>query len=66
VSLSVNLECERETDGRWIAEITWIPGAMAYGATREEAMARDGFFKPIRTRGYRADVWLQRIKGYNF
>ena len=31
---------ERETDGRWIAGITQIPGAMAYGATREEAMAR--------------------------
>lgn len=35
-----SIECERETDGRWIAEITQIPGAMAYGATREEAMAR--------------------------
>ncbi len=36
----LSIECERETDGRWIAEITQIPGAMAYGATREEAMAR--------------------------
>ncbi len=33
-------EYERETDGRWIAEIPAIPGAMAYGATREEAIAR--------------------------
>ncbi len=38
--MKLSIECERETDGRWIAEITQIPGAMAYGTTREEAMAR--------------------------
>jgi len=38
--MKLSIECERETDGRWIAEIAQIPGAMAYGATREEAMAR--------------------------
>jgi predicted RNase H-like HicB family nuclease len=38
--MKLSIECERETDGRWIAEIVQIPGAMAYGATREEAMAR--------------------------
>ena len=31
------IETERETDGRWIAEISQVPGALAYGATREEA-----------------------------
>lgn len=30
-------EIDRETDGRWIAEIPEIPGALAYGATEEEA-----------------------------
>lgn len=35
-----NLEIEREADGRWIAEIPEIPGAMAYGATVEEAKAK--------------------------
>jgi predicted RNase H-like HicB family nuclease len=30
---------ERETDGRWIAEIVDVPGVMAYGATEREAMA---------------------------
>ena len=34
------VEIEREEDGRWIAEILELPGAMAYGPTREEAMAR--------------------------
>lgn len=33
------IELERETDGRWIAEIADMPGVMAYGATREEASA---------------------------
>lgn len=35
-----SVEVERETDGRWIAEILEIPGAMAYGPTAEEARAR--------------------------
>ena len=34
------VEIEQETDGRWIAEIPQIPGAMAYGGSREEAVAR--------------------------
>ena len=38
--MNLSIECEREADGRWIAEIVQIPGAMAYGATRAEAMAR--------------------------
>jgi predicted RNase H-like HicB family nuclease len=38
--MKLSIECERETDGRWIAEIVQIPGAMAYGATRDEAMAK--------------------------
>ena len=31
------VEIEREDDGRWLGEITWLPGVMAYGATAEEA-----------------------------
>ena len=31
------IEFECESDGRWIAEIPAISGAMAYGATRIEA-----------------------------
>ena len=33
------VETEQEVDGRWIAEVTEIPGAMKYGNTREEALA---------------------------
>lgn len=34
------VELEQEEDGRWIAEVVEIPGAMAYGKTQEEAIAR--------------------------
>jgi predicted RNase H-like HicB family nuclease len=34
------VEIEQEQDGRWIAEIPQIPGAMAYGRTRAEAVSR--------------------------
>ena len=33
------VELEREEDGRWIAEVGDLPGVMAYGATREQALA---------------------------
>jgi predicted RNase H-like HicB family nuclease len=35
--MNLKIEFERETDGRWIAEITDLPGVMVYGQTREEA-----------------------------
>ena len=34
------IETEKENDGRWICEIPEIPGAMAYGKTRSEAIAK--------------------------
>ncbi|MGH9358901.1 MAG: type II toxin-antitoxin system HicB family antitoxin [Terriglobia bacterium] len=34
------IETEREVDGRWIAEIPSLPGVMAYGATKPEAVAK--------------------------
>jgi predicted RNase H-like HicB family nuclease len=38
--VTFTVETEQETDGRWIAEIPQIPGAMSYGTTRDEAVAR--------------------------
>ena len=35
-----NFEIDRETDGRWMAEIPEVPGAMAYGSSEEEAKAK--------------------------
>jgi predicted RNase H-like HicB family nuclease len=34
------VEVEQEDDGRWIAEVIGLPGVMAYGRTREEALAK--------------------------
>jgi predicted RNase H-like HicB family nuclease len=34
------IEVEQEDDGRWIAEIPEIPGVLAYGQTRQEAIGR--------------------------
>jgi predicted RNase H-like HicB family nuclease len=36
----MKIETEREDDGRWLAEIGDLPGVMAYGQTRDEAIAR--------------------------
>ena len=36
----LKIEVEREADGRWLAEIAELPGVMAYGKTREEAIER--------------------------
>jgi predicted RNase H-like HicB family nuclease len=36
----VKIEIEQEDDGRWIAEVADLPGVMAYGTSREEAIAK--------------------------
>lgn len=36
----MNIELDREDDGRWIAEVTELPGTMAYGKNRDEAISR--------------------------
>ena len=36
----MNIEIEREDDGRWIAEVPDLPGVMVYGGTREKALAK--------------------------
>jgi len=35
----MKIEIEREEDGRWIAEVSELPGVMGYGSTREEAVS---------------------------
>ena len=34
------IETERESEGRWIAEVPSMPGCLVYGATRWEAIRR--------------------------
>ena len=34
------IEVEREDDGRWLAEVADLPGVLAYGQSRQEAIDR--------------------------
>jgi len=40
MSMNFTIEFEEEADGRWIAEVPEIPGAMVYGKTKDEASAK--------------------------
>jgi len=37
-STTITIELDRETDGRWIAEVMERPGCLAYGETRLDAV----------------------------
>jgi predicted RNase H-like HicB family nuclease len=37
--MSLSIEVDQEDDGRWLVEVPELPGVMAYGTTREEAIA---------------------------
>ena len=34
------VDIERETDGRWIGEVSELSGVLVYGSTREETVAK--------------------------
>lgn len=36
----LTVEIEHEDDGRWVAEVAALPGVLAYGTTRDEAVAK--------------------------
>jgi predicted RNase H-like HicB family nuclease len=38
--MKFDLECGGEDDGRWLAEVSQLPGVLAYGASANEAMTR--------------------------
>jgi predicted RNase H-like HicB family nuclease len=40
----LTIEVEKESDGRWIGEVTALPGAMAYGTTEAEARQKAAAF----------------------
>ena len=48
--MNFTVETEQETDGRWIAEVAEIPGAIKYGATREQAIAQAEAFSVLADR----------------
>ena len=36
--MRLTVELDKETDGRWIAEVPELPGVMVYGDTRDDAI----------------------------
>jgi predicted RNase H-like HicB family nuclease len=38
--MNLTLECEREADGRWLAEVPELPGVIAHGSISAEAPAK--------------------------
>jgi predicted RNase H-like HicB family nuclease len=36
----MRIEVQREEDQRWLAEVLDLPGVMAYGETRDQAVAK--------------------------
>lgn len=38
--MRLTVATEREDDGRWIAEVIGLPGAMRYGQTRADAVGK--------------------------
>lgn len=38
--MNFSLEYEQDDDGRWLAEVSELPGVLAYGNTADEAMIK--------------------------
>ena len=38
--MNLHLELDQETDGRWMAEVSALPGVMTYGVTPADATAK--------------------------
>ena len=39
-AMNLNIECEQEQDGRWLAEVPQLPGVLVYGETTEEVKVK--------------------------
>jgi predicted RNase H-like HicB family nuclease len=51
---SLEVDFDREDDGRWIAEVPTLPGVLAYGKTRREAL-ENVYAVALRTLADRAE-----------
>jgi predicted RNase H-like HicB family nuclease len=38
--MNFTIECEQETDGRWLAEVPQLPGVMCYGRDSDDAITK--------------------------
>ncbi len=48
--MNFQIQFEREHGGRWIAEISELPGVMAYGSTQAEAAVETRALRAIADR----------------
>jgi len=39
MQMQLLIEVEQEEDGRWLSEVPELPGVLAYGQTRQQAVA---------------------------
>ena len=60
MGLTFTIETELEEDGRWIAEVMEIPGAMVYGATIDEATAKVQALA-LRVLAERLENWIMAM-----
>jgi hypothetical protein len=58
--MTFTVEYEQEDDGRWLAEVLELPGALAYGQTSEEAVAQALALRVLASRPARRDIRLPR------
>jgi predicted RNase H-like HicB family nuclease len=38
--MQLRIDVEQESDGRWLAEVETLPGTLAYGVTKTDAVAK--------------------------
>lgn len=58
ISVKLTVECDREQDGRWLAEVRQLPGVSAYGESEIEAVANAQI---IALRVLAADLETRRV-----
>jgi predicted RNase H-like HicB family nuclease len=61
----MKIEVEQEEDGRWIGEVTALPGVLTYGATEAEARSRDAAlaFRVIADRIENGEAVPDEVRG---
>jgi uncharacterized protein (TIGR03067 family) len=63
-NVMLRIELDREDDGRWIAEIPDLPGVLAYGETRDDAIRKvTALAGPVEQAA--AEDWPQRQRQSN-
>ncbi len=66
--MTLTIAFERETDGRWIAEVPELPGVLVYGDTQEKAaqLARALAFRVIADQIEAGDAQAIAIDSVSF